>query len=333
MAGASRLIASVLLLTLSSAPAPAADWEATTADLIKAEKPGYGGLCGVVVDHATGDVFIDLSERGLYRSRDQGRTWKKHGPVVKGRTEWPGCLMLDPTGKSGRMLMALVYGAPVAVSEKAGEEWQFMDGKSAHVDWCAANWGDPAMRFVLALKHESGGQLLVSRDGGRMFSERGKGYGPAWVFDEKTAVVAEMRTKDRPRPRLLRSEDAGKTFEPCGEYAATALPRAREGTLYWLVEGALLSTADQGRSWKTLSNIKDGRHGPVFGKTAKQLFVLTKNGIVESTDGGATWGEPAALPQALRGNSPLTWIDYDPGRDVLYAMKMGSDLYRLARGR
>ena len=95
--------------------APAADWEPTTTELVKAEKPGYGGLCGVVVDHASGDVFIDLSDKGLYRSSDQGKTWKKHGPLVKGRTEWPGCLALDPTGKSRTMVLATVYNGPTAV--------------------------------------------------------------------------------------------------------------------------------------------------------------------------------------------------------------------------
>jgi len=311
----------------------AADWEATTTDLVKAEKPGDFGLCGVVVDHAGGDVFIDLSEKGLYRSRDQGRTWKKHGPVVRGRTEWPGCLMLDPSGKTPRLLMALVYGAPVGVSADGGGEWKFMDSKSTHVDWCAVDWSDPAMKFVLALKHESGGLLIASHDGGRTFAEVGKGYGPAWVFDEKSAVVAEMKTKDRPKPRLLRTTDAGKTFEPCGDWTATALPKPREGTLYWLVDGALLATTDQGINWKKLSDVKEGRYGPVFGKEARQLFVLTKDGIVESTDGGATWGQPVALPAALKGVSALTWIEYDPKNDVLYVMKMGSDLYRLTRGK
>ena len=53
----------------------AQDWQPTTAELIEKEKPGYGKLCGVVVDHASGDVFINLSDRGVYRSADQGKTW------------------------------------------------------------------------------------------------------------------------------------------------------------------------------------------------------------------------------------------------------------------
>jgi photosystem II stability/assembly factor-like uncharacterized protein len=319
------------LLCLIAGRASAADWEVTTTDLIKAEKPGYGGLCGVLVDHATGDVYIDLSEKGLYRSRDQGKTWKKHGPEIKGRTEWPGCLMLDPSGKTHRMVMALVYGAPIGVSEDGGEKWKFVDGKASHVDWHAVDWTEAAPKFVLALKHESGGVLLASHDGGKTFAEIGKGYGPAWVFDEKTAVVAEMKTKDRPKPHLLRTTDGGKTFEPSIEATATALPKYHDGTLYWLVDGALLTTTDQGKSWKKVSELKDGRYGPVFGKDSKQLFVLTKDGIVESSDGGATWGRPIALPKELKGVSPLTWMEYDPKNDVLYVMKMTSDLYRLKR--
>jgi photosystem II stability/assembly factor-like uncharacterized protein len=322
------------VLFLLAARASAADWEATaTADFAKAEKTGFGNVCGVVVDRTTGDVYIDLSDKGLFRSTDQGKTWKKHGPVIKGRTEWPGCLMFDPTGKAKGLLMALVYGGPVGFSDDAGENWKFMDPKCQHVDWCAVDWADPARKFVLALKHESGGTLIASHDGGKTFTEVGKGYGPAWVFDDKTAVVAEMKTKDRPRPRLMRTDDGGKTFAEVGEHTATALPKWRDGTLYWLVDGALLTTTDQGKTWKKLSDLKDGRYGPVFGKDAKQMFVLTKDGVVESADGGATWGKPLALPKEVRGGSPLTWLDYDPKNDVLYVMKMGSDLYRLARGK
>jgi photosystem II stability/assembly factor-like uncharacterized protein len=328
-----RLTLSAIFLILTATRAPAADWEATTADLVKAEKPGFGGVCGVAVDRATGDVFIDLSDRGLCRSTDQGKTWRKHGPVVKGRTEWPGCLAFDPTGKTRTLLLATVYGGPVGVSDDAGENWKLMDKACGHVDWCAIDWTGPKRNFVLALKHESGGLLLASHDGGKGFAEIGKGYGPAWVFDEKTAVVAEMKTKERPKPRLLRTADGGQTFEAVGDYTATALPKWYDGTLYWLVDGALLSTTDQGKSWKKLSQLKDGRYGPVFGKDARQMFVLTRDGAVESGDGGATWGQPLALPKEVKGGSPLTWLDYDPKSDVLYVMKMGSDLYRLARGR
>jgi photosystem II stability/assembly factor-like uncharacterized protein len=319
----------ILGLWLCASPVVAAEWEPTATELLKSEKTGFGGLCGIAVDHTTGEVLIDLSDRGLFRSNDHGNSWAKLGPVVKGRTEWPGCLLFDPTGKSKRLLMALVYGAPVGISADGGETWSAMDTKASHVDWAVVDWAE--MKFVLTLKHESGGLLLASHDGGKTFAEIGKGYGPAWVFDGQTAVVAEARSKDRPKPRLLRTADGGKTWDPVGDYTATALPKWYDGTLYWLVDGALLSTGDQGKTWAKLSDLKDGQYGPVFGRDSKQMLVLTKSGIVESTDSGATWARPFSLPKELKGTSPLTWLDYDPKADIVFVMKMGSDLYRLMR--
>jgi photosystem II stability/assembly factor-like uncharacterized protein len=322
----------VLVAGLLAAPAArSAEWEAVTTELLKKVKPGYGGLSGVVVDHHTGDVYIDVSERGVFRSTDQGRTWKPVGDrPLKGRTEWPGCLLLDPTGKSKRLLAATVYGGPVAVST-AGGPWRLMDARSSHVDWCAVDWSAAEMKLVLALKHESGGLLLASTDGGKTFRDVGKGYGPAWVFDAHTAVVAELRTKERPRPGLLRTTDGGKTFARCGDYRAEALPKWHRGTLYWLVEGTLIASTDRGATWKKVGSVKGGRYGPIFGKTERDLFVLTNAGIVASSNSGASWSAPLPLPKELRAVGPLSWLEHDPVHDVLYAMKMGSQLFRLAR--
>jgi hypothetical protein len=140
-----------------------------------------------------------------------------------------------------------------------------------------------------------------------------------------------MKTKDRPRPGLVRTTDGGKSFKPCGDHHAVALPKWRDGTLYWLTDKELIASTDKGSTWKKLGAVKNGRYGPIFGKGDKHLFVLTNAGIVESIDGGSTWGKPIELPKELKNVGPLSWMDYDPTRDVLYAMKMGSQLYKLER--
>jgi hypothetical protein len=321
-----------LILLLCAVPAGAAEWEPTTAELLKKLKPGFGGLSGIAVDHRTGDVYVSISDCGVYRSTDQGGIWKLHGEkAFKGRTEWPGALLLDPTGKSKRLVAATVYGAPIGVSSTEGAAWKFLNARSSHVDWCALDWSGAASKFILALKHESGGLLIASRDGGKTFEDVGKGYGPAWVFDDRTAVVAEMKTKDRPNPGLVRTTDGGKTFAPCGSYHALALPRWHGGTLYWLAGDDLIASTDRGMTWKKLGAVKGARYGPIFGKDGKHLLVLTNAGVVESRDGGASWSKPIALPKELKGVGPLSWMEYDPVGDVLYAMKMGSQLYRLRR--
>src|SRR5262249_53317364 len=155
------------LCSVTAADAPG-EWQAVTTEFLKAEKPGYGGLCGILLDRQTGNVYLDLSDKGIYLSTDQCKTFKKHNKdAIKGRTETAGCLMMDPTGKSKKMVMALVYGSPIVVSSDEGVSWTAMNGKSGHVDWCAVDWTDPEMKFVLTLKHESGDLLMVSHDGGK----------------------------------------------------------------------------------------------------------------------------------------------------------------------
>ena len=77
----------------------------------------------------------------------------------------------------------------------------------------------------------------------------------------------------------------------------------------------------------------NAEHGRVSGKDARHLLKLTRGGIVESTDGGATWSKPIALPKSVKAAEGRTWIEYDPKNDILYAMKMTSELYQLRRGK
>ncbi len=324
------LTGAVLLLTLV-APATAAEWEQVTTDLAKKEKAGFGGICGVLVNRGNGDVFLNVSDKGMYRSGDGGKTWSPYAIPFKGRTEWPGCMTFEPTGKMDTMFVALVYGAPARFWSLKGDAWKEMDKKASHIDWCVVDWTDPEMKFVLAMKHESGGVLLVSHDGGKTFSETGKGFAAAWIFDTNTAVAAEMKSKEKPKPGLVRTTDGGQTWKPCGDYSAQALPKWFDGKLYWVVDGALLTTTDKGESWKKICDLKDGKYGPVFGKTAQQMFVLTPAGVLETTDGGATWSKPVPLPKELKGWGALTWLDYDPVHDALYVVKMGTELFRMAR--
>jgi photosystem II stability/assembly factor-like uncharacterized protein len=309
----------------------AADWQAVTTELLQKEKPGYGGLCGVAVDPTTGEVFVNVSDRGMFKSSDQGKTWERLGKEIKGRTETPGCLQLDPTGKTKRMVSALVYGTPIVVGSSDKGDWRFLDKACVHVDWFALDWSDPDMKFILTLKHESGGLLLRSRDGGKSFDEVGKGYGPAWVFDADTAVATLAKSKERPKGSLVRTADGGKTFQPCGDYGPVSLPRWHDGALYWLADGVLIKTTTKGEKWDKVCDLKDGRFGPVFGKDPKQMFVLTGAGVIETSDGGATWSKAIPIPAEMKGVSALTWMAYDPKNDVLYVMKMTSELYKLAK--
>ncbi|MBM3978834.1 MAG: hypothetical protein FJ304_00850 [Planctomycetes bacterium] len=332
------LSVSLAVLVLAPAARGANEWHPVATDLLAKEKTGFGGLSGVAVDRATGTLYVCLSDAGVFRSTDQGKTWERHGKggkdVTKGRTETPGCFQLDPTGKTKQFLLATVYGGPTIIGTTDAAEWRAVDKKCQHVDWCAVDWADKDMKFVLAFKHEAKGLLLRSLDGGKTFDDVGTGYGfGAWVFDSDMAVVALAKGPEKVARDgyVVRTTDGGKTFKPVSKSVPVCLPKPQGDALYWLCLGELIRGTDNGAKWERVSAVPNARYGPIFGKDAKTLFVLTTAGVVESTDGGATWGLPIAVPKELKGVSPLTWLEYDPKNDALYVMKMGSDLYKMSR--
>jgi hypothetical protein len=326
-----RCTLSVFMLILSASLLQAGEWEPVGTELLKADKIGYGGISSVVVDRHSGDVFVWLSDKGLYKSTDQAGSFKQI-TAAKGRTEWPGCMQTHPNGPIKSWVIALVYGGPILTSVD-GMTFSSLDKKTTHLDWVAVDWTDPEHNFLMTLKHESGGVLLVSNDGGKSFQDVGKGFGPAIIFDNKTAVVAQSIPTETKKSQqvLVRTTDGGKTFEKVAAFSAKAMPVWYEKTPYWLVDGALITSKDQGKTWEPISQVKGGLFGPVFGKDDKQMFVTTSAGIIESKDGGKTWSAPIAAPKEFKGISGMTWLGYDPKNDILYLAKMGADLYRLKR--
>ena len=164
------------------------------------------------------------------------------------------------------MVAALVYGAPVSVSTDFGATFRFLDARSEHIDWCAVDWSDPAMGFILALKHEQDGLLIASNDGGKSFRDVGKGYISGWVFDDRTAVVA-AETPDG--GELRRTTDGGATFAAAGNFtppgngSARTLPKWKDGKLYWLTRDGLIASGDKGATWTTVAKVDEPLNGPV----------------------------------------------------------------------
>ena len=90
------------ILGLIAGSTGAAEWEPVATELLKAEKTGFGGLCGIAVDRTTGDVLIDLSDRGLFRSSDRGKTWAS--AVRSSRVEPSGPAACSSTQAASRSI-------------------------------------------------------------------------------------------------------------------------------------------------------------------------------------------------------------------------------------
>src|SRR4029434_2544111 len=100
-----------LLATLLFACSASAEWLNISDSVTSQVKPGYAGpTAGIVVDRASGDVFLVVSDQGLWRSSDHGVTFARcDGQAIGGRCETGWALQADPAGR--RLACFMIYGS------------------------------------------------------------------------------------------------------------------------------------------------------------------------------------------------------------------------------
>jgi|GEM_PF-6661009 len=116
------------------------------------------------------------------------------------------------------------------------------------------------------------------------------------------------------------------------DIGVTSLVVYRNPGVFLLVDGKSVYCSSAGaNNFKPVNETwKEVRAHADKARDAKHLFVLAETSIKESRDGGATWLKSISAPKGFVMTS-CTWVDYDATNDVVYLMKPGSDLYKLAR--
>ena len=310
-----------LLLALT-ASAFAGEWMNISDPVTSSLKPGYGGpTAGVVVDRASGDVFMVVSDQGLWRSSDHGATFTRcDGNAIGGRCETGWALQADPAGK--RLACFMIYGDS-AMTADGGKTW--VKFKTSHLDFGSVDWADTGRR-LLAIRHESGGLLTTSDDGGLTWRDLERGFSGCGVLDQSTFVT----TKEK-EPGIFRSADAGATWKKVFEQTpSAAVPVTFEGGTYWSTGKGIIVSRDKGETWTKIGAPTDASYGPFF-DTAKHFVVVGKSGFSETTDGGQTWQPAAPLPVGFaiaRVGPNFAW---DPRADIFYASTMTKPTFQYQR--
>ena len=291
--------------------------DATTATV----KPGYAGpTAGVVADRVTGDVFMVVSDQGLWRSSDHGATFARcDGGAIGGRCETGWALQADPAGK--RLACFMIYGSS-AMTTDGGATWSKF--KVTHLDFGAVDWADTGKR-LLAIRHESGGVLTTSDDAGATWKDLDKGFGGCGVLDHSTFLA----TKEK-EPGIFRSTDSGATWTKVSDEKPFApVPVVVDGAAYWPAGKSLLVSRDKGATWTAMS--AEATHGPVFGKDSTHFIVAGKAGISETLDGGKTWQLAAPLPAGFTTNRVGPNYAWDPKANIFYASTMTKPTFAFRR--
>ena len=319
-----KSLPSLALVLLAPFLATAADW-VNISDPVTAAfpKPGtYGPTAGIAVDRVNGDVFLIAADYGIWKSSDHGKSFARaDDKAISGRCETGWALQCDPSGR--RLFCFMIYGSS-AMTADGGKSWA--KSKVSHLDFGSVDWADTGKR-LLALRHESGGMLTTSDDGGATWRDLEKGFSGCGVFDSKTFVATKAK-----EPGIFRSTDAGATWTQASTVTPTAgVPVVFKGNAYWAIGKGILLSTDKGASWSELGVPVDASFGPYFGKDDKHIVVVGKGGFQETRDGGKTWQHAAPLPAGFSAGRVGPNFAWDPNADIFYASTMSKPAFKWQR--
>jgi photosystem II stability/assembly factor-like uncharacterized protein len=311
-------------LTATAAPlATSGDWVNVTND-VGGPKWGAYGVTYVKAVPGSAAVIAGVSECGLWKTSDGGKSWKKlGGSEIKCR---PGCIVFDPKNADVFWVSGCYDDVPFRTDD-GGRTFHRL-GKLAHADGVAVDFSDPLRKSLLLGLHEQSQSLQMSTDGGNTWKRIGDRL-PAdsnhstdpIIIDSKTFLINTAGWKQHATLGIYRSEDAGKTWTRVSEFGpqGSAL-QASDGAIYWqrVWGGGLLKSTDHGKTWREISKaIKDNPlelpHGELAGVADRQLLV--------SSDGGRNW-KPLGPPLPFKPNG----MTYSEKGKAFYAWRLSDDM-------
>ena len=321
---------------LALAQQPAANWVNISNPIVQqltdsGKKIAWPGqTAGVAVDPATGDVYMIIPDQGIWKSSDRGATFSRADKgEIGGRCETGYSINVDPAG--GGRLACFMLDGKCGMTLDGGTTWQSFKGVGRNWDFAAVDWSQPEPKAIFAARHESGGEIYTSNDGGKSWKQIDKDpkYTAVGIFDETTLVTTKGEG-------ILRSSDAGTTWEKVSDLQPVGrVMKIYKNVAYWIAKDGLITSTDKGKSWKRQGSNVEAGWGPFFTDDEKHIMLAGRKGFIETHDAGLTWTIVATLPPIKEFDDRRPgWflnVGWDPKGDVFYASRMGFATYKLQR--
>jgi photosystem II stability/assembly factor-like uncharacterized protein len=238
---------------------------------------------------ATGKLWSDSDERGVYKTTDGGKTWTK---ILKGANASTGCSMMSMDEQNPKNVYAGMW-------DFRRRGWTFRSG------------GEGA-------DSPSGSGLFKSTDGGQSWTELdeksakglpSKPWGRVAVAaaPSKPSVVYAFIEAEPPKNGLYRSDDGGQSWAALDRsqsmvwrpfYFANLIVDPKNENKIYKPNLNLIFSNDGGKSF---SNISGGAHGDfhdlwINPTNTDHLIVGDDGGVWYSYDGGNRWWKAENLP-------------------------------------
>ena len=229
---------------------------------------------------ATGHLWDDNNERGVYKTTDGGKTWNK---VLAGANGSTGCGMLAMSLQEPKMIFASMW-------DFRRQGWTFRSGGPGSGLFKSMDGGDHWTELT-----PSNSQGLPEKPYGRIAVAVAPG--------KPNVVYAMIESKSS---ALFRSDDAGKTWKRLDSsqymvwrpfYFANLIVDPRNENKIFKPDLGLLVSTDGGRSFSFTANIHGDVHTVWIDPTNSNLvYAGDDGGFWSSVDGGTRWTHAMNLP-------------------------------------
>nr|MBA3949924.1 hypothetical protein [Acidobacteriota bacterium] len=224
---------------------------------------------------ATGSTFGPNAERGVFRTKDGGRTWQK---------------VLFISDKVGAVALAMNKSNPQEIYAGA---WQ-----AERKPWTILS-GGPAK--------DTG--IYKTTDGGETWTHltttaKGLPTGQIGKIDidlarSKPSTVYALMEADQNQSGLYRSDDSGATWARVSDdrrltgrpfYYIYVDVDPKDPETVWVNNLSLVKSSDGGKSWTTVPTPHGDNHGMWFNPANPDILIQSNDGGANvSLDGGKTW--------------------------------------------
>ncbi|MDQ3003614.1 MAG: hypothetical protein M3Y08_20450 [Fibrobacterota bacterium] len=310
-------------------------WTDITSSVIAAQNmsPGFpGGCSGVAVNRLTGDVYVQIIGYGIWKSPDQGTTWTRIDQnTVGGRCE-TGVAMTADQDNPVRLASFSLDGNCGHTSD--GVTWHKWTDMGRNWDFGSVDWGAANPLVMLAAKHEDGGKVYKTVDGGVTWTllpiavnaQSNNNSSMIGVMDANTFIYCA-------NGGIQRSTDQGASWvQVSTTVARTKIPVLFKGKHYLGAATGLWVSSDKGATWTKQGASIEICQGPYFGADENTMVIANTQGIYKSTNAGTAWTNVAGLPTPFSGNTfdPLWFagFSWDPVRNTIYGTRMACPAFK-----
>jgi photosystem II stability/assembly factor-like uncharacterized protein len=227
---------------------------------------------------AIGSPFGPSQERGIYRSKDGGKTWKR----IFFKHEQAGVIDLVMCEHDPNILYASTF-------EVFRRTWGLKAGGPHSGIFKSTDGGDT--------------WIEITRNPGMATDNLGR-IGLAHSKKMPNRISALVDSKEQ--PGLYQSEDGGKTWKFISEnvniiqrpfYYTHLHASPHNGDELWVLSNKLWQSLDGGKTWKQRSGTKDDFHDMAFDYEDPDRMIITHDGgAMVTRNGGKTWSGPYTQP-------------------------------------